>query len=440
MTGGSSITEDAALLPAICPSCGTDFQGAYCSSCGQKDEPIRQTVGYFVREAFNELLGLDGRLWPTLGLLVARPGALTIAYIGGKRRRYVRPFRLYLTATLLLFFLISVFDPIGKAERLRILQSDDAAPSTVQERLAAIDVRLQRDQESLVRDEQEKQRLDVILDSLQSLPPALYDSVQTARAQRRANNAAASLAESQDAMDLRQKRFDWERAVLATFPQDSVINPPDLSKAATHVVPGVDPDIGPVSLTIGLPDWAVRNSSIQRMEEAKSWDEFAGALLIFARGTISRIPAAMFVMLPIFALLLKFLYVRARSASQVMAGLALPTGRATSSAVGATVEKRPSWFYVEHLVFGLHTHAFTFLVFFWIVFTVGLFGWNAYTQAIGIALTVWIVVYFVLALKRVYAQGWFKTIMKASLLGVTYQFVLMIFGLTLTLLFAAILG
>lgn len=76
--------------------------------------------------------------------------------------------------------------------------------------------------------------------------------------------------------------------------------------------------------------------------------------------------------------------------------------------------------YVEHLVFSLHVHSFLFLlqalaaiVFYWFDSQVLLFA--------TIPLTV---IYFVLAQKRVYRQGWGKTFMKAFLLFLGYCFIL----------------
>jgi hypothetical protein len=120
------------------------------------------------------------------------------------------------------------------------------------------------------------------------------------------------------------------------------------------------------------------------------------------RKGIGNLPLMMFLLLPIYALLLKLLYVR--------------SGR----------------YYVEHLIHSLHVHSFVF-------FTLGaLFAWVGILEAFdlqpavhGLVIAAWWVYFFLypwLAMKRVYGQGAVKTTLKYLFLGVAY-FILLICGL-----------
>ena len=100
-----------------CLNCGEDLPGTYCPTCGQKDQPLRQPVRRFVLEAFGEYFGLDGRVWPTMRALLFRPGRLTQAYVLGRRQQYVRPLRIYITASVTFFFLLALIDPLGQLRR-----------------------------------------------------------------------------------------------------------------------------------------------------------------------------------------------------------------------------------------------------------------------------------------------------------------------------------
>src|SRR6056297_1500902 len=102
----------------VCSNCGVSFAGSYCPSCGQKATTLRQPVHRFLRDAITEYFGIDGRLWASLWVLLTKPGRLTQEYLAGRRIRHLRPLRLYLTSTLLFFFLLAVFDPVGKLEGL----------------------------------------------------------------------------------------------------------------------------------------------------------------------------------------------------------------------------------------------------------------------------------------------------------------------------------
>jgi hypothetical protein len=57
----------------------------------------------FVHEFIGHYVALEGKLWKSLGLLLFRPGRLTLEYIKGRRVRYVQPLRLYLTFSLIFF-------------------------------------------------------------------------------------------------------------------------------------------------------------------------------------------------------------------------------------------------------------------------------------------------------------------------------------------------
>lgn len=75
----------------------------YCGHCGQETDLHPPSV----REMFTEYLGhyvaLDGPLWRTLWALICLPGHLTNAYFHGKRRWYVLPLRVYLSASFVFF-------------------------------------------------------------------------------------------------------------------------------------------------------------------------------------------------------------------------------------------------------------------------------------------------------------------------------------------------
>lgn len=75
----------------------------HCGHCGQETDLHPPSV----REMFTEYLGhyiaFDGPLWRTLWALVCLPGHLTNAYFHGRRRRYLLPLRVYLSASFTFF-------------------------------------------------------------------------------------------------------------------------------------------------------------------------------------------------------------------------------------------------------------------------------------------------------------------------------------------------
>ena len=124
------------------------------------------------------------------------------------------------------------------------------------------------------------------------------------------------------------------------------------------------------------------------------------AFATVVQGFLQQIPKVMFLMLPVYALLLKVLYAR---------------------------RKR---YFVEHFIFALHVHAFMFAIFLLNVILRDV-------PVVGLLLLLWIPLYSLLAMKTVYGQGWFKTGIKWLALGNAYLVVLsfgVLLGLTLAVL------
>jgi len=149
--------------------------------------------------------------------------------------------------------------------------------------------------------------------------------------------------------------------------------------------------------------------------EADFWDDFGetmgrkggrlgemgeeGARRWFIDTFTSNMPKAMFVLLPLFAFLLKLLYARRER------------------------------YYGEHLVFALHTHAFAFFAFAALALFLSVTGeaesyegWaRAAVGAVVLGLVLSVPVYILVALKRVYGQGWVKTVLKWGVLMSAYN-------------------
>ena len=125
---------------------------------------------------------------------------------------------------------------------------------------------------------------------------------------------------------------------------------------------------------------------------------------IFLSFLIQNLPVMMFLLIPLFALLLRLFYLR----------------------------KRRGILYVQHLVHALHIHAFGFFV-----YTVLLLSYLLSTTITSVAgelnllALLLIGVYVYLSFLNVYHQGWFKTFVKLFLIGVIiYPVLLFVFGLS----------
>ena len=97
------VTEPAAPMPA-CPNCGSPHIEAFCAACGERQPShVDTTLRHFAREAWDEFVSVDGRLWRSIVALLSRPGFLAQEYFAGRRSRYMRPFSLFVLLNLFLF-------------------------------------------------------------------------------------------------------------------------------------------------------------------------------------------------------------------------------------------------------------------------------------------------------------------------------------------------
>jgi hypothetical protein len=126
----------------------------------------------------------------------------------------------------------------------------------------------------------------------------------------------------------------------------------------------------------------------------------------FVAGVFSVLPQTLFVLMPLFALLLKIAYLFKRR------------------------------LYMEHLMVALHSHAFIFLSLLLLVVTYLLTGWAdvhaaplaSLLRLVRAAIWIWLFVYLFLMAKNVYRQGWFMTTVKFCFVGFCYT-ILLAFGI-----------
>lgn len=85
----------------------------FCGHCGQERGEPQLSFRPAVADALADVSDLDGKLLRTFRLLLLRPGQLTVEWLEGRRVRSVSPIRLYLLASVIFFFVASLF---GDAE------------------------------------------------------------------------------------------------------------------------------------------------------------------------------------------------------------------------------------------------------------------------------------------------------------------------------------
>ncbi|MEO8563555.1 MAG: DUF3667 domain-containing protein [bacterium] len=90
--------------PVPCLNCGAVVAHQYCPECGQARTDPDPTLRELLHELAADFLNWDGKLLGTLRQLVTAPGSLTVEYLAGRRARFISPLRVYLTCSVLFFF------------------------------------------------------------------------------------------------------------------------------------------------------------------------------------------------------------------------------------------------------------------------------------------------------------------------------------------------
>lgn len=91
-----------------CKNCNEELTGKkhYCSNCGQKSIPD-VNLKYIISDFFDNYFYFDSKLIKSIGSLLVKPGNLSLEFLHGKRKSYLPPARLYVTLSVLFFFLIT---------------------------------------------------------------------------------------------------------------------------------------------------------------------------------------------------------------------------------------------------------------------------------------------------------------------------------------------
>lgn len=355
--------------PSHCLNCGEPLQGPYCHACGQPVKGMVRHLRSIVHDFLDTVLEYDSRIWRTLAPLYFRPGHITLEYLAGRRMRFVSPFRLFFVLTVVAFLVLQVVvDPESGpfADTVAAIQQAESVPAVEALREQAL-AELAQASEELAR------------------------QPETAAAAAALEQARADIREAAQARieQLRQQPGSGP-GTLPPQPRiriggelwDPVTNPLTVSWL---------PDV----VNEQLNDWigrAAENVEQAQQNPRRLVESFLGLL-----------PAALFVLMPLFALLLKLFYLGKR------------------------------WLYTAHLVVALHSHSFI-----GIAMTIGVLlgsladaasgaSWAAVpARGLALAAQLWIPLYLLFMQRRVYAQGWPLTLVKFALIGTLYSTLLAI--------------
>jgi hypothetical protein len=372
---GTSLTIPPRRLAGSvqCLNCGTALEGPFCYYCGQPDKNFMRFFPVLMREFLEDFLELDSRFTRTIKPLLFLPGKLTRDYLDGRRFRYTPPLRLYIFSSMLFFILAAML-----AGSAITIDSSDLSDTGIG---AALSV-----------ESADPEKLEKVREALDQLDPELAEKVDLAI--RESTATPESLPADEPEVD--SKSFG-----LTVDLGDEEEHEHEHDTISFNDEPW-DKETNPLIIPL-MPDF-VNNWINDEIEESpqKGKEIEANPNLIIDK-VFEVLPVTMFILLPLVALLLKFWYMFAGK------------------------------YYIEHLILALHNHSFLFVVFLLIMILNSLAGWREPNEEgwittaanmFNVAMLVWVPIYFLLSLKRVYQQGWTMTLGKYFVISLSYLILL----------------
>lgn len=381
-----------------CENCGSPLFGEHCYACGQPTKGLIRQFSDILGDFFDTVLNIDARIFRTLGPLLAHPGRLSLEYFAGHRVRYVSPVRLFVFLSIITFVVARWVTPdihVDNTSHGTDLHFGGKGTGMEQARTAA-EVEKQRDLALAKLDEAIKQGQNVpgLKEGLQASQKAVREQAERRIAELQAAAPAPPAVAGKD---------------LSTPPKPPQAAEDDEEENFNFNGKPWDPKTNPIVVGwLGETGNGLLNRLMGRVKA--NGQRIKNDPNMFKNTVFSAMPTALFVLLPIFALLLKIAYVFKRR------------------------------LYMEHLIVALHSHAFLCIGTLLLIavnelqawfgpqpgFIHGLTGWMA------AAVWIWMPTYVLIMQKRIYGQGWPMTLIKYFSLGFVYL-ILLSFGVAATM-------
>src|SRR4029077_2826432 len=322
-----------------CENCGTPLTGHYCARCGQASVDYRRSFRYVIADVLDSFLNWDSKFFTTIALLILKPWRLTNEFLAGKRVRYVNPLRLYLLASILFFFAVNYgtkgirIDPTKFPEEKRA-----EVAAAIADKRGEIEEQLSK--ENLTPEQRQK---------------------------------------LQKALDYLTK----PKSSATTTPTPEETSSPTTAPSASPTAESGKQTYGPVGdRPFVVFDDAKSTTPFERWIEGRAKEKMGEGgtkMGLFISTLFSNLPYMMLCCIPLFALVLKVLYIRRRL------------------------------FYIDHLIYALHIHSFFYAAIMLIVLaTIGLTRFAPGAIAGWLIALLWIafVTQIFLSIRYVYRQGW----------------------------------
>ncbi len=330
-------------MPALeqCKNCEESFDSSYdyCPYCGQ-EATDNLTIGVLFSNTIENYFSIDARFFRSFIPLMIKPGVLARRFVDGKRLKYLHPAQFYLFISVLFFFLFS----------FSVRQADTEVNKAFEKGFEA----------------------DVILDSV----PSKGDSIAIEEARR-------ALKQNQKFTRFSDEEIERLDSIIVASPGQRPFSfGLKQQELDSLIVNGATQQEKLEAM--GLKEDAGVFTTKVFVQLLKLYEQRAGGILQTLYDTI---PIAMFIMLPLFAILLKLFYWK----------------RGT---------------FAHHMVFSFYFFTFLFTTFCVLIlanFLVNVPG------ALEFLILMSVIIYLMIALRNFYKSSWIGAFFKSGFISFMYM-------------------
>ena len=395
-----------------CENCHQPLNGPYCANCGQEADSKLKYFWVVIMHLLDDILSFDSRASRTVWPLVTRPAFITNEYFAGRRVHYVPPIRLYLFISIIFFLTLNFF--IG-GDNNKVININDKQALITQVKghikiLRADELKLEKVLEGNIEGALEGN----------DKAARLKADIATFNGYLSDLNSDYGVGNNKKIIKITRKLVELEfDKVKGDLPEDEQARFDALITSRVKAKKGEVNSEEEPDLTIGnngdgtiifyfLSDEHNKKLSTFSKELTgkfeKAFNSDTGPLI---EQIIGKLPQLMFILLPLFAFLLKIMFI---------------------------FSKR---LYMEHLTVELHSHSFIFIA---ILLSEMLELLDDYLEptspsianffgVVAGGLLLWIPIYLFLMQKKVYKQGYFFTLVKFTIIGTIYSMMILVTGL-----------
>lgn len=369
----------------ICHNCQSELKADYnyCPVCGQSNTDNNVTFSTLISEFIDNYLGLDSKMAHSVVPFLFGPGALTNRFNEGRIKHFIHPVRLYFVMSLFYFFTISY------------LLSDYDLRSFDEARVYSA---------ASLEDFKDDELLQLLPDStkIQLLNDSLKVNLE-------------SIENFGILLDSIESRFGEDFIEDTEISLQNVSVPKEKGESSINKFHRLarDPNLSDQDFIDSLAQ-----NNISLFTDGDFWDEeqkkhlYGQIRKIFENDegfkgfVLGNLPLMMFILIPLFAVILKFIYVRRKH------------------------------LYIKHVVHALHVHSFAYLLYglglllSFNIFTETYFPNRNIDEMRGVTCVIFFLIvstYTYISFMKVYQQGWFKSFIKFNLVGWIYGFFLLFF-------------